>query len=200
MANYMYIRVSDKSQNESRQLNDLNELNVPEENVFIDKQSGKDFNRPEYQRMLEQLQEGDLVYFHSIDRMGRNYDDILENWRIITKEIKADIIVLDMPLLNTTIRNDDLTGRFMADMVLQILSYVAQREREAIKIRQMEGIRIAQAKGAFKKKDIDMDLFFECEKKIAAGELTVVAACKKLNITRKYYYILREKNKGNYPE
>ena len=132
MEKYIYIRVSDKSQNEARQLADVTELNIPAENVFIDKQSGKDFDRPEYQKLMSQLNEGDIVYFHSIDRLGRNYEQIIENWNKITKEIKADIIILDMPLLDTTVKQSDLTGKFIADLVLQILSYVAEKGRENI--------------------------------------------------------------------
>lgn len=195
MANYMYIRVSDKSQNEDRQLEDLKGLDIPNENVFIDKQSGKDFNRPEYQRLMSLIKEGDLIYFHSIDRMGRNYDEILAQWQHITKEIKADIIILDMPLLNTTIRNEDLTGRFIADMVLQVLSYVAQSEREKIKQRQAEGIRIAVEKGKFRKSDYDIELYHELEKKVDAGEISVVGACKQLGVNRSMWYYLKKHNK-----
>ena len=188
MANYMYIRVSDKSQNEARQLNDLKTLEVPEENIFIDKQSGKDFERTEYQKMINRLQEGDLVYFHTIDRMGRNYDEIIENWRIITKEIKADIIILDMPLLNTTIRKDDLTMRFMADFVLQILSYVAQKEREAILTRQREGIAIAKAQGKYCQMRFTKEAFLEIHEKVKAGEMNITQAAKALGTTRATYY------------
>jgi DNA invertase Pin-like site-specific DNA recombinase len=132
---YAYIRVSSKDQNENRQLADAVKLNIPSENIFIDKQSGKDFDRPEYKRMIDTLQENDVVYIHSIDRLGRNYDLIIEEWNRITKVLKANIVVLDMPLLDTTSNNNDLTGKFIADLVLQILSYVAQKERENITAR-----------------------------------------------------------------
>jgi len=188
MANYLYIRVSDKSQNEARQLNDLKKIDIPAENVFVDKMSGKDFSRTEYQKMLSQLQEGDLVYFHSIDRMGRNYDEIIENWRIITKEIKADIIVLDMPLLNTTIQNDNLTTRFMADIVLQILSYCAEHERAAILTRQKEGIAIAKAEGKYCQMTFTKEAFFEVYEEIRAGRMNITQAAKALGTTRNTIY------------
>lgn len=189
MSNYIYIRVSSKDQNISRQLEDVKKLNIPEENVFIDRQSGKDFNRPEYQRLISTLQEGDIVYFHSIDRMGRSYDMIIEEWNRITKIIKADIVILDMPLLDTTTKNSDLTGKLIADIVLQLLSYVAQREREAIKQRQAEGIAIAVEEGKFRKKDIDMELFAELQNEVYIHKtMTVVEACDKLNITKRTWY------------
>ena len=194
MEKYMYIRVSSKDQNEARQMVDVENLGIPTENVFIDKQSGKDFERPEYQKLISLLHEGDIVYFHSIDRLGRNYEQIIENWNKITKEIKADIIILDMPLLDTTTKQNDLTGKFIADLVLQILSYVAQKERENIKQRQAEGIAIAVANGKFKKKEIDMEMFESLKKDVDAGKVTVVTACSDLGITTPTWYALRKKN------
>lgn len=143
---YGYIRVSTKDQNEDRQIIALSSCNIPKKNLFIDKQSGKDFNRPAYQRMLRRLGPGDILILKSIDRLGRNYEEILEQWRVITKEKMADIRVLDMPLLDTS-RNRDLTGTLIADIVLQLLSYVAQTERENIRQRQAEGIAAAKARG-----------------------------------------------------
>lgn len=143
---YGYVRVSSLDQNEDRQIFALKEVFVPEENIFIDKQSGKDFNRPNYKRMVQILKMGDMVYIHSIDRLGRNYEEILQQWRILTKDIGVDICVLDMPLLDTR-NGKDLMGTFMADLVLQILSFVAQNERENIKKRQAEGIIAAKANG-----------------------------------------------------
>jgi len=141
-----YIRVSTREQNEARQVIALQEFGIPEECVFMDKQSGKDFNRPEYQRLLTALQPGDVLVIKSIDRLGRNYNDILEQWRVITKERQAAIVVLDMPLLDT--RNSrDLTGTLIADIVLQLLSYVAETERSFIRQRQAEGIAAAKARG-----------------------------------------------------
>lgn len=147
MALYGYVRVSSRDQNEDRQIIALNEFSGEFTKIFLDKQSGKDFNRPEYLRMLKLLREGDTAVIKSIDRLGRNYDEILREWRIITKEIRADIVVLDMPLLDTRVRERDLTGVFISDIVLQILSYVAQTERESIRQRQAEGIRAAKQRG-----------------------------------------------------
>ncbi len=143
---YGYIRVSSADQNEDRQLVALSSCKVPECNLFVDKQSGKDFERPEYRRMLRRLKRDDLLYVKSIDRLGRNYGEILEQWRLLTKEKGVDIVVLDMPLLDTR-SGKDLMGTFIADLVLQILSFVAQNERENIRQRQAEGIAAAKARG-----------------------------------------------------
>ena len=141
-----YIRVSTREQNEARQVDALREFGVPDDHVFMDKQSGKDFQRPAYQEMLSILSPGDVLVVKSIDRLGRNYNDILEQWRLITKEKNAAIVVLDMPLLDT--RNSrDLTGTLIADIVLQLLSYVAETERAFIRQRQAEGIAAAKARG-----------------------------------------------------
>ena len=144
--NYGYIRVSAKDQNEARQLAALSGLDIPAGNIYLDKQSGKNFDRPAYQRLLRRLRSGDALYILSIDRLGRNYDEILEQWSVITKKRKAAIVVLDMPLLDTR-QGRDLTGTLIADIVLQLLSYVAQTERENIRQRQAEGIAEAKAKG-----------------------------------------------------
>ena len=141
-----YIRVSTKEQNEDRQLIALNEYNVPEKNIYMDKQSGKDFDRKQYKRMLKSVKENDLIIIKSIDRLGRNYAEILEQWRMITKIKKADIFVIDMPVLDTR-RGKDLMGTFLSDIVLQVLSFVAENERNNIKQRQAEGIAAAKAKG-----------------------------------------------------
>ena len=141
-----YVRVSTREQNEARQLVALRDFGVPQSNVFMDKQSGKDFNRPAYGQLLDNLAPGDVLVVKSIDRLGRNYNDILEQWRLITKEKQAAIVVLDMPLLDT--RNSrDLTGTLIADIVLQLLSYVAETERQFIRQRQAEGIAAAKARG-----------------------------------------------------
>lgn len=147
IAVYGYIRVSSVDQNTDRQLIALKERSVPEENIFIDKQSGKDFQRPEYLALLEKMKEGDLLIIKSIDRLGRNYEEILEQWRIITKSMKVDIAVIDMPLLDTSIGKDDLLGNFISDVVLQVLSFVAENERTNIRQRQAEGIAAAKARG-----------------------------------------------------
>ena len=141
-----YIRVSTKEQNEDRQLLALKELAIQEKNLFIDKQSGKDFERPQYRKMVRKLKKDDLLYIKSIDRLGRNYSEILEQWRILTKEKGIDIVVLDMPLLDTR-RGKDLMGTFLSDIVLQVLSFVAENERTTIRQRQAEGIAAAKARG-----------------------------------------------------
>ncbi len=144
---YGYIRVSTKEQCEDRQFIALREFSVPEQNIFMDKISGKDFNRPQYQKLIGKLNPGDTLVLKSIDRLGRNYEEILNQWRIITKKMRVDIVVLDMPLLDTRQTGKDLTGTFVADLVLQILSYVAQTERENTRQRQMEGIAAAKLRG-----------------------------------------------------
>jgi DNA invertase Pin-like site-specific DNA recombinase len=146
MAVYGYIRVSSADQNETRQLDAMTELRIPSSNIFIDKQSGKDFDRSAYQALLRRLKRDDLLYIASIDRLGRNYAEIQEQWRVITKERGVDVAVLDMPLLDTR-NGKDLMGTFIADLALQILSFVAQSERENIKKHQAEGIAAAKARG-----------------------------------------------------
>ncbi len=143
---YGYVRVSTREQNEDRQVIALRERDVPKKNIFIDKQSGKDFERPMYHRMLKILRRDDLIYVKSIDRLGRNYEEILEQWRILTKEKKVDIVVLDMELLDTR-RGKDLMGTFLSDIVLQVLSFVAENERRNIRQRQKEGIEAARLRG-----------------------------------------------------
>lgn len=140
---YGYVRVSHYDQNESRQLAAMEKLSVPKKNIFIDKQSGKDFKRPSYKRMIKCVKKDDLLYIKSIDRLGRNYGEILEQWRILTKEKGIDIVVLDMPLLDTR-RGKDLMGTFLSDIVLQVLSFVAENERTNIRQRQAEGIAAAK--------------------------------------------------------
>nr|WP_325214611.1 recombinase family protein [uncultured Oscillibacter sp.] len=143
---YGYIRVSTREQNEDRQLIAMREMSIPEQNIFMDKQSGKDFNRPQYKKLVKKLKPDDLLYVKSIDRLGRNYEEIQNQWRILTKEKKIDIVVLDMPLLDTR-RGKDLMGTFLSDIVLQVLSFVAENERTNIRQRQAEGIAAAKARG-----------------------------------------------------
>ncbi len=143
---YGYIRVSSTDQNEDRQLDALRELAVPEERIYLDKQSGKDFNRPNYQRLVRKLKPGDLLYIKSIDRLGRDYEEIQNQWRRLTKEKGVDICVIDMPLLDTR-RGRDLVGTFLSDIVLQVLSFVAENERSNIRQRQAEGIAAAKRRG-----------------------------------------------------
>ena len=144
---YAYCRVSSREQNEDRQLAAMRDFGIQDGNIYLDKQSGKDFNRPAYLRLLRKLKRGDTIVVKSIDRLGRDYGEILEQWRKITKGKQAAIVVLDMPLLDTRQKNHDLTSTFIADIVLQILSYVAQTEREFIKQRQAEGITAAKSRG-----------------------------------------------------
>ncbi len=147
MANvYGYARVSSRDQNEDRQMTVLQELSIPEKNIFLDKQSGKDFERPAYKRMVRRVRKNDLLYIKSIDRLGRNYEEIQNQWRILTKDKGIDICVIDMPLLDTR-RGKDLVGTFLSDIVLQVLSFVAENERTNIRQRQAEGIAAAKARG-----------------------------------------------------
>ena len=181
---YGYVRVSTKDQCEERQLIAMHKFQVPEKNLFLDKLSGKDFERPQYKRLMRKLRPGDVLAVKSIDRLGRNYEEIKEQWRIITKEKRADVVVLDMPLLDTRQKNADLTGTFIADLVLQILCYVAQVERENIKQRQAEGIAAAKARGVRfgrKKKPIP-DAFYPLWKKFQSHEITARAAAVKLGV------------------
>lgn len=146
MSDYGYVRVSTAEQNEDRQMIAMNEAGVPKGNIFADKQSGKDFERPAYKKLMKKLKPGDVVYFKSIDRMGRNYKDMIEQWRIITKEKGADVVVLDMPILDTR-QQKNLIGTLISDIVLQLLSYVSETERINIRQRQAEGIAAAKKRG-----------------------------------------------------
>lgn len=176
---YGYVRVSTKEQNEDRQLIALNDVGVMQKNIYMDKQSGKDFNRPQYKKLLKKIKPGDLLYIKSIDRLGRNYEEIQNQWRIITKEKNADIYVIDMPLLDTR-RGKDLLGTFISDLVLQLLSFVAENERTNIKQRQAEGIAAAKAKGIrFGRPPKTLpDNFHEAYQRWKQGEITGTAAAK----------------------
>lgn len=186
MSKYGYIRVSSKDQNEDRQLIALKEYDIPKRNLYMDKQSGKDFDRPAYKRMLRKLKEGDELYIKSIDRLGRNYNEIIEQWRIITKVKKTYIVVLDMPLLSTKREDADLTGMFIADLVLQILSYVAQTERENIRQRQQEGIAAAKLKGVrFGRPCLQIpESFPMINKMYKKGIMSSRLAAKQLNVSQ----------------
>lgn len=176
---YGYIRVSTREQNEDRQLIALKEVGVLQKNIFTDKQSGKDFNRPQYKKMVRKLKKDDLLYIKSIDRLGRNYEEILQQWRVLTKEKGIDIVVLDMPLLDTR-RGKDLMGTFLSDIVLQVLSFVAENERTTIKQRQAEGIAAARAKGirfGRPPKPLPKN-FHEFYQKWKEGEITGTAAAE----------------------
>lgn len=181
---YGYIRVSSRDQNEDRQIRAMEEFGVLPVNMICDKQSGKDFDRPGYKRLVKKIKPGDTLVIKSIDRLGRNYDEILEQWRILTKEKQVDIVVLDMPLLDT--RNGrDLTGTLIADIVLQLLSYVAQTEREFIRQRQKEGIEAAKANGVKlgRKPQRRPDNYIEVKTAWMNGELSGRSAAKMLGIS-----------------
>lgn len=184
---YGYVRVSSKDQCEDRQLLALKEFGVVERNIYTDKISGKNFNRPQYHRLMKKLKQGDVVVILSIDRLGRNYDEIQNQWRIITKVKQVDIVVLDMPLLDTRKKGDqDLTGTFIADMVLQILAYVAQIERENIKQRQKEGIYAAKSRGVIfgrPRKDVPQN-FKEIKNQCLQNQITSRQAAKALGIAQ----------------
>lgn len=179
MSTYGYIRVSSRDQNEERQLIALKEAGVPEKNIYLDKQSGKDFERPQYKKLVKKIKPGDLLYIQSIDRLGRNYEEVQQQWRILTKSKDIDICVIDMPLLDTR-QGKDLLGAFIADLVLQILSFVAQNERDHIRKRQAEGIAAAKAKGVrFGRIPKPLpDGFCEAYQKWKSGELTGTAAAR----------------------
>ncbi len=177
MNTYGYIRVSSRDQSEDRQLIALKEAGVSEQNIYLDKQSGKDFNRPQYKQLLQKLKKNDLLYIKSIDRIGRNYEEILQQWRTLTKQKGIDIVVLDMPLLDTR-RGRDLMGTFLSDIVLQILSFVAENERTNIRQRQAEGIAAAKAKGVkFGRPPLPLpDNFYEIHKAWRARKITLKEA------------------------
>ena len=195
---YGYVRVSSLDQNEDRQMIEMDRLGIMRKHIFIDKQSGKDFNRPEYKKLLRVLKEGDVLYILSIDRLGRNYEEILKQWRIITKDKKVDIVVIDMPLLDTR-RDKNLLGTFISDMVLQLLSFVAQNERETIKKRQAQGIAAAKARGVkFGRPVKEVTDEFAGEVDLwNKGELDVVVILEKYNISQSTFYRrIREMNSG----
>ena len=183
-----YIRVSARDQNEERQMIAMRHFGAEDAFIYLDKQSGKDFNRPQYQRMLRKIRPEDVLVVKSIDRLGRNYEEILEQWRLITKGKHAEIVVLDMPLLDT--RNGrDLTGTLIADIVLQLLSYVAQTEREFIRQRQAEGIAAAKARGvAFGRRPIEKpDGFAQCAAEWKRGCLSAREAARQMSVSHKTF-------------
>lgn len=199
MKTYGYIRVSSTDQNEDRQRIALNSKSIPSRNVYMDKQSGKDFERPQYQRMIKKIKPGDLLYILSIDRLGRNYKEIQEQWRILTKIKNVDICVIDMPLLDTRMAKD-LMGTFIADLVLQILSFVSENERLNIKMRQEQGIAAAKARGVHfgrPKKPIPEDfaqIIYQWERK----ELDIKDVLKRCDMSdTTFYKRLREFRMAN---
>ena len=185
---YGYIRVSTKDQNEDRQRIALMEAGVPTRNIILDKQSGKDFNRPGYRRLCKKAKPGDTLFIKSIDRLGRNYNEILEQWRYLTKEKRIAIVVLDMPLLDTR-KGRDLTGELISDIVLQLLSYVAQTEREFIRQRQAEGIAAAKARGVrFGRKPMERPAEFETVYGLwSAGEMSARKAAARIGVSHQTF-------------
>ena len=186
---YGYIRVSSRDQNEDRQLLSLKRIGVLEKNIYLDKQSGRDFNRPQYRKMIRKLKKDDLLYIKSIDRLGRNYEEILEQWRVLTKEKGVDIVVLDMPLLDTR-RGKDLMGTFLSDIVLQVLSFVAESESKNIRQRQAEGIAAAKRNGKrFGRPEKKMpDQFKEICQRCKRGEVSTRQAADILKISHSTFY------------
>ena len=196
---YGYIRVSTREQNEDRQLIALREMSIPTQNIFIDKQSGKDFNRPQYKKLVKKVKPDDLLYIKSIDRLGRNYEEIHNQWRILTKEKGIDICVIDMPLLDTR-RGKDLMGTFLSDIVLQVLSFVAENERTNIRQRQAEGIAAAKARGVrFGRPPRPLpENYHSAYQRWKAGAITGTAAAKECGMplsTFRYWTVINEKAK-----
>lgn len=186
---YGYIRVSSKEQNEARQLDALHEQGIADSNIYMDKQSGKDFNRPRYKTLYRKLKKGDVLYIKSIDRMGRNYDEIIQEWRRITRFRESDIVVLDMPLLDTR-RGKDLMGTFLSDIVLQVLSFVAENERTNIRQRQAEGIAAAKARGVkFGRPSIPLpENFNQMRKEWRTGKIAIEEAADSCGMCAKTFY------------
>lgn len=191
MKSYGYVRVSDKDQNEARQLEAMNKAGIDSKYIFIDKQSGKDFDRPQYQFIKKVLDKGDLLIIKSIDRLGRNYKEIIKEWKEITQDIGADIKVIDMELLDTT-KHKDLLGTFISDLILQVLAYVAEQERQNIKQRQGEGIAVAKAQGKHlgrptaKHPENWQQVYTDWKQ----GNITANKAMEKLKMTRTTFYKL----------
>ncbi len=187
---YAYIRVSSRDQNEDRQVIAMREFGVPDKNMVIEKQSGKNFDRPGYIKLIRKLRKGDILVLKSIDRLGRNYDEILEQWRIITKEKEVQVVVLDMPLLDTR-QGRDLTGVLIADIVLQLLSYVAQTEREFIRQRQQEGIAAARARGVKfgRKPKVRPENYDEIVDSWKRGEISGRTAAKLIGVSHTAFQI-----------
>lgn len=205
MNQFAYIRVSTKEQNIERQIMALEPYNIPKKNIYCDYQSGKDFERPEYKKMMKKLRKGDLLIIKSIDRLGRNYNEILLQWQYITKEIGADILVLDMELLDTRVKDGNLTGTLIADLVLQIFAYVAETERTFIHQRQAEWIAAAKAHGKkLGRKPLVMpDEFEQIYEKWVSGELSIRQCAEKLGISHSTFYRRckqKQQNDDNFKE
>lgn len=189
MSVYGYIRVSSRDQNEERQIAALHDMGIPDQSIYMDKQSGKDFDRPAYKKLLRKLKKDDLLYIKSIDRLGRNYEELQNQWRILTKEKGVDIVVLDMPLLDTR-RGKDLMGTFLSDIVLQVLSFVSENERTNIRQRQAEGIAAAKARGQkFGRPQIPLpDNFYEVYEAWRGKKITLKEAARECNMPEGTFY------------
>ena len=196
---YAYVRVSSITQNIDRQMEEMYKLGLSRKNIYIDKQSGKDFNRPKYQKLKKRLKKGDLLIIKSIHRLGRNYEMIIEEWSDLTKKIECDIFVIDMPILDTRTEGKNLVGKFISDIVLQILSFVAQNEREPIRQRQAEGIRIAKEKGIHmgRPKYILPENFNEVITNYHKGFISYQVAMKLLNMSRGTFFKYSKMRKEN---
>ena len=196
---YAYVRVSSITQNIDRQMEEMFKMGLTKKNIYIDKQSGKDFNRPKYQKLKKRLKKGDLLIIKSIDRLGRNYEMIIEEWSDLTKRIECNILVIDMPLLDTRSEGKNLVGKFISDIVLQILSFVAQNERENIRLRQAEGIRIAKEKGIHmgRPKYILPENFNEVITNYHKGFISYQVAMKLLNMSRGTFFKYSKMRKEN---
>ena len=201
MSSFAYIRVSTRDQNEDRQLLAIQELSIPEKNIYIDHQSGKDFQRPAYQQMVKRMKKDDLLFIKSIDRLGRNYEEIQNQWRILTKEKGIDIVVLDMPLLDTR-RGKDLVGTFLSDIVLQVLSFVAENERTNIKQRQAEGIAATRLRGVRLGRPPKPlpENFHSVYQRWKQRELIITTAAQECHMARStFYYRARQYEKSLHP-
>lgn len=186
---YGYVRVSSTDQNEDRQLLAMADRYVPQVNIYIDKQSGKNFNRPMYKKLVKKLKKNDLLYIKSIDRLGRNYEEILTQWRILTKEKKVDIVVIDMPLLDTR-NGKDLMGTFIADLVLQLLSFISENERKTIRQRQREGIEAAKQRGVkFGRPEKPLpENFQQLYRQWLTNEISATEVARQCNFTTATFY------------
>ena len=187
---YGYVRVSSITQNIDRQMEEMQKLNIPLKNIYVDKESGKDFNRAEYKKLIRKIKKGDLLIVKSIDRLGRNYKSIIEEWHNITKIVEANIFVIDMPLLDTRATPENLVGTFISDLVLQILSFVAETERQNIKQRQMEGIKAAKEKGKHlgRPKQVLPKNFVTIKNKYISSQISSTKACEILQMNKSTFY------------
>ena len=198
---YGYVRISMRHQQEDRQIVALLAQGIPRRNIFVEKQSGKDFNREVFQKLLKKLKPGDCIIVKELDRFGRNYEEIIENWRVITKEMGVDAVVLDYPLLDTRVKNHDLTGRLICDLLLSLLSYLAEMERRMNLQRQAEGIAVAKAKGVkFGRPPLERDAFHVIYQTWLGGGLSGRAAARQLGIAQRTFILWAEEHSATVSE